>query len=213
MTDDAGQPTEGAYLLPRINHRFAQAYAQNGEIAIALELYEQAEKSFDRDNVIGRAIVLRDHGWLLWQHDELSKGERLIGEAMQLLRVPSLPADRWEKEYTTTLGFEARTWVPKDPKRALKVFHLVDDYIRGDSKWVYELDNLEQIIPLTSRRERVPYILRATALRTKMVTAQEASRVSNQLVEGKFLSAPIGSMARSASRLPGAAIRQVRNFL
>lgn len=212
-TWDVDKLTEGAYLLPRVFHRIAQARALNGDVDGALDLFVQAEEQFERTNVVGRAIVLRDHGFVVWQHINQKEGERLIREALQVLRQPSKTDPRWELEYVVTEGFLARLSTKKNPSKSLKTFMKVDDRVRGGNKWMYELDNLEQIIPLLPRIQRLSYLARASILSTRMVMTEEVARVGNEMMEGDVLLAPLGCMVRAANRLPKAFVTRTRALL
>ncbi len=201
-TQDVDRQTEGASLLPRIYHRIAQAEAMTGNISASLKVFALAEESFDTTNVIGRSRVLRDHGLIVWEHIDETEGKRLIELALQALRNPTKTNGRWELEYLVTEGFLARLIAGEQPTKALEVFLRVDAYVHGGSKWIYELDNLEQLIPLLPRSKRPLYLLRASLLASKMVVTDEATHVKNALRHHDMLSAPLGCVARISVRLP-----------
>lgn len=213
-TKDIDRQTDGAKLLPRIYHRIAQAEAMRGNISASLKMFVKSEKAFNRKNVIGRSRVLRDHGLVVWEHIDETEGKELIEAALMALRRPTETSARWELEYLVTEGFLARLVAEEDPAKALQVFLRVDARVRGGSKWVYELDNLEQMIPLLPRSKRPPYLLRASLLASRMVVADEITHVSNSLMEDrKYVSAPLGCMVRTSARLPRAIIGRGRAML
>lgn len=211
-TKDIDRQTDGAKLWPRIYHRIAQVEAMRDNIGVSLRMFAKSEAAFDPENVIGRSRVLRDHGLVVWEHEEDEvRAKELIEEALMTLRRPRATSPRWELEYVVTEGFLARLTVADDPAKALEVFLRVDAYVRGGSKWVYELDNLEQIIPLLPRSKRLPYLVRASLLASRMVIADEIAHVSNALLEdGKVLSAPVSCATRTVARLPGAILGRTR---
>lgn len=211
-TQDLDQETEAAYLLPRIHHRRAQAHALNGELDLALRQYVSADEAFDPSNVVGRSMAKRDHGLLVWEKVDQDEGERLIREALQLLGTPSKTDPSWE-EYMVTRGVLARLSVNTNPAESLAIFMQVDKQVRGGNEWVYELDNLEQIIPLVPRSQRPAYLLRASLLSTKMVAREEVARVGNELMNGDLVSAPLGCALRTANRLPRAFVTRTRAML
>lgn len=213
-TKDIDRQTEGANLLPRIYHRIAQAEVMRGNLYAALKMFVKSEEAFDPENVIGRSRVLRDYGLVVWEYDDRTEGKKLVEEALAALRHPTETSPRWELEYLVTEGFLARLTVDEDPAKALQVFLRVDAGVRGGSKWVYELDNLEQMIPLLPRGKRPPYLLRASLLASRMVVADEITHVSNLLLEdGKFIAAPFGCVARTSLRMPGAVFSRTRAML
>ena len=200
-TRDIGELTESAELSPRINHRLAQAYANTGDRRAARARFVHAEKLFDRENVIGRAITLRDHGWTIWTWGEFNEGARHIRRAQRLLRRQASHDERHHVELIVTDGMLARTYAAVDQPRAIDQFKLVDDTVRGGNKWIYELDNLRQLIPLVPASERIAYRLRADKIRLRMIIDDEISLALDDLMDGRIVRAASGVTLRNVRRL------------
>lgn len=200
-TRDFGEPTESAELLPRINHRLAQAYAHTGDRRAARARFVHAEELFDRDNVIGRGITLRDHGWVEWRWGKCSEGVRLIKRAQRLLRRDASVNERHHEELIVTDGILARTYVAADPSRAIDQFKLVDQTVRGGNKWIYELDNLRHLTPLVPQPQRLAYHLRANRIVLRMIVADELSLATDDVMDGRFIRAASGVTVRNIQRL------------
>ena len=200
-TRDVDELTEAAYLLPRINHRLAQAYAHTGDRKAARARFIRAERLFDRDNVIGRAITLRDLGWTLWQWGEFTEGNRQIARAQRLLKRRATTDERHRVELVVTDGLMARTYAAVDKPRAVDQFRQVDEMVRGGNKWIYELDNLRQLIPLVPPAERIVYRFRADKITLRMIVEDEFSLVLDELLDGRIISAASGSTLRNVRRI------------
>lgn len=200
-TRDFGEPTESAELLPRINHRLAQAYAHTGDRRAARARFVHAEQLFDRDNVIGRSITLRDHGWVEWRWGKCSEGVRLIKRAQRLLRRDAPTNERHHEELIVTDGILARTYAGIDQPRAIDQFKLVDETVRGGNKWIYELDNLRHLAPIVPMPQRLTYHLRSDRIVLRMIVDDELSLAVDDMLDGRFLRAASGITMRNVKRL------------
>ena len=200
--DDADKrPTESAELLPRIKHRVAQLHDLTGEVEAADICFTEAESLFDRSNVIGRAITMRDHGWAAWQWGDWEKAEKLIPQAHALLLNSTSINRRLRLELAVTKGFEARLFASEDPDKARRQFLAVDRKIRGGTKWVYELDNLRQLVDCLPLKSQPLYRLRIRQLSLQMIIVDEVGLTTRDVIDGNFGHAIFGTTLRNIRRI------------
>jgi hypothetical protein len=200
-TNDCSERTEAADLLPRIHHRMGQLEAARGNFAHARELFRLAEGSFDRNNVIGRARTLRDLAWQVYRNGQLEEGSELAKSARNLLKQTTEGGELWEKEFIVTDGFVAGTDPRLPASDAVQQFLKVDTRIRGGSDPIYERDNLKRLVRYLPTVERVGYELRVQSIWWRLIANHEVKTVVNDLMEGNFRGATLGSARRITRHL------------
>lgn len=200
-TSDCGEKTPAADYLPRIHHRMGQLQAARGNFEHARELFELAEGSFDRRNVIGRARTLRDNGWLTFRHGRPDEGEALARQARDLLKKPEAVNPEWEKEFIVTDGFVARTNPKLSPTIAVRQFMRIDEQLRGGSDPIYERDNLRRLVQYLPIVDRVGFELRAQTIWWRLIASHEIKTVTQDLMDGNFRGATLGSARRITRHL------------
>lgn len=200
-TSDHGERTLAADYLPRIHHRMGQLQAARGNFEHARELFELAEGSFDRSNVIGRARTLRDNAWLTYRHGLPEEGRALAKAARDLMKQPDEVSPEWEKEFIVTDGFVARTNPKLSPTIAARQFMRIDERLRGGSDPIYERDNLRRLMGYLPMVERVGFELRSQTIWWRLIASHEIQTVVGDLMEGNFRGATLGSARRVTRHL------------
>lgn len=200
-TSDVGEKTAAANYLPRIHHRMGQLQAARGNFEHARELFELAEGSFDRGNVIGRARTLRDMAWLTFRHGQSEEGGTLAKQARSLLKQPSVVNPEWEKEFIVTDGFVARTDPRLPPKDAVSQFLRIDEQLKGGSDPIYERDNLRRLVGYLPLVGRAGFELRSQAIWWRLIAGHEVRTVLQDLMEGNFRGATLGPARRITRHL------------
>lgn len=199
-TRDYGEPTDSATLSPRIRHRLAQVTARFEGPEEAGKHFELAESLFDRRNVIGRAITLRDYGWTLWQNGEFRNGITRLEAAASLFRPKSSQDTRHEIERVVTEGMLARTYL-HDPSRTLEIQMHVDEIVSGGRKLIYELDNLREMVVLLSGKDYLRVRARTLRLEALIAAKNELLYLGQDLSTGDVVSAVTGPAVRTLGRL------------
>lgn len=87
-----------------IFHQLALRAERRGEITKARWRYERSLRSFEEDEYLGRARLLRDYGLFLCKNDEPQKGLELIETALRL-HEQDVHNDKSERQRRITLGY------------------------------------------------------------------------------------------------------------
>lgn len=200
-TRDHEDSTASIYFAPRIRHRIGQVVTHFHGCHKGAKHFDLAESLFDRDNVIGRAITLRDYGWCLWQEGNCPAAVNRLEQALDLFgdEAPETN-ERYHLERLVTEGMLARThaYTRRD---ALEVQLHVDEAASNSNKLVYVLDNLKAMQPMLSGRDRVVVQARMVRTRSLILAKNELSDVTNDLLDGRLVEATTGPALRAVRRL------------
>ena len=199
-TKDYGEPTESAELSPRIRHRAGQVAAHFADHKEAAKHYDLAESQFNRDNVVGRAITLRDYGWTHWLAGENRPGIEQLEQAVSLFGPASSSDRRREVERIVSEGMLARTFL-HGPARTLDILVHVDETVHGGNKLIYELDNLRAMLPMLSGLDYWKAQARITQLQSLIHAKNELLYAKQDLESGRLASAIAGPAIRAVERL------------
>jgi len=200
-TRDHGDPTESAHFSPRIRHRIGQVVTHFEGCHEGTKHFDMAESLFDRGNVIGRAITLRDYGWSLWQEGDYLTAVTRLEQALDLFDDKTPETDqRYQLERLVTEGMLARThaYTRHD---ALELQLHVDEVASSSNKLVYVLDNLKAMQPMLSGRDRWVAQARIVRTRSLILAKNEFSDVTDDLMDGRLVEATTGPALRTVRRL------------
>lgn len=200
ITTDYGDATTAAYYLPRIRHCLALAHAALGNTSAARKNFEQSLKRFEADNHIGRARTMRDFGWFLVANGQMKAGRTRLQGALDTLALESNRDERWTREQAATEGFLARLDAKTNPRKAAAKLRSVDVVLQGSDKWMYELDNLQHLIPLLGFVESLEYRTRAFVLRERIRLSEDAKVLIDDIAMGRPVHGIARLMVRSTRR-------------